>query len=82
MSAFERLVEQRAGGRRGDDDDRRARLLADRGDLRRRERLGASAVQDAVEVAAGEHAGSLSDVVAPADDFEVGVGGQAPHGDR
>ena len=72
----QRLVEQRTGGGRRDDDDRRPRLFADRGDLGRRERLGPRAVKHAVEVAAGQDAGSLSDMVAPADDLEIGVAGE------
>ena len=69
----ERLLEHRAGLARGDQDQRRARLLADRGDLACRERRRASGVDDAVEVPAGEGRSGLRDVLRLADELDLGV---------
>ncbi len=70
---LEGLLEQ--GGRleRGDEDDRRPRVLADGRELERRQRLAARAVQDDVEVAAGERARTVADLLRPADELHLVV---------
>ena len=67
----QRSLEERRRLVGGDDHDRRARLLADRSYLAGRERRVTGRVQDAVEVPAGEDAGGLRDVLAPADHIDL-----------
>ena len=67
----EGLVEQRRRLAGGEDDDRRARVLADHRDLVGRQGRRAGAVHDHLEVAAGERRRGLGHVLAPADEVDL-----------
>jgi len=67
------VLEDLGRGSGGDDHDRRPRLLADRRHLGGGEPLGPRRVQDALEVATGEHAACLRDLLAGADYLESGM---------
>ena len=56
----ERLFEQSRGLARGDEDDRRLRVLADRRDLVGGQRRAARGVQHSLEMSAGQRAGSCT----------------------
>src|SRR5205823_7238271 len=67
---LKRLLEQARALARGDEDHRRARVLADPGERVARELRPGRRLQDDVEVPAGERAGGLFDVRARADELE------------
>ena len=69
----ERLLEQGRGLTRGKQDDRRQRVLADGRDLLDGQSRAARGVQDGLQVATGQRAGALADVLRPADELELRV---------
>ena len=67
----QRLLEQDRGLARGEQDDRRPRVLADRGDLVDGERRAPRPVEDLLEVPTGEDAGRLGHADARADELDL-----------
>ena len=69
----ERLLEQRGRLARGEQDDRRLRVLADGGDLVGGEHGAPRCMENRLQVAAGQWARAFADLVRPADHLDLAV---------